>query len=229
MPEEEKATSGGKYVPPNPPWIEITGDISNGSYLSFYFSDPYSDVPVRRISSELDSKSDPNFETGTFGLFSTCERVMRASLVSNNMKYIFFCTMRRESRVLTGYYELGWYSTGPQIKGYIAKDGKTRPDFQLASRRGRFVDPGFVLSDLVGYLEGTDLSRRFRSFKKLDPKITVKLLALIDQTEDKTKTYLSEVRRLEEENLKKVGFAYPNWKRKESFSWDDAGHYLGKE
>lgn len=87
---ESTETKSVKFKPPFEPWKPIEGDLQNGSYLVFYYSDPYSEVPMRRISRETDSKSDPNLETGTFGLFSTCEVVMRSSILSYKMKYIFF-------------------------------------------------------------------------------------------------------------------------------------------
>ena len=216
------------YAPPNPPWVEINGDPANGAFLSFYYSDPYSDLPVRRISSETDSKSDPNIETKTYGLFSTCEPMMRSSIVNNKLKYLFFCTRRKKSRVLTGYYELKWYTLGPTIKGYGNQIGNDKNDFIIAASKARFVYPGFVLSDLTGYLEGTDLSIRFRTFFRLSTKVTMKLLSLLDHTEDMTFKYIQEIQRLEGENLKSVGYAYPTWKRKSSFSWSDAAEYLGK-
>lgn len=214
--------------PPNPPWVEIDGAPVNDGFLSFYYSDPYSNLPVRRISSETDSKSDPNIETKTFGLFSTCEPMMRSSIVNDKLKYLFFCTRREKSRVLTGYYELKWYTVGPTIKGYAMKNGNVRNDYILAAAKARFVDPGFVLSELTDYLEGIDLSIRFRAFLRLKPKVAMKLLSLLDHTKDMTMEYISEIKRLENENLKRVGYTYPNWKRKSSFSWEEAGKYLRK-
>ncbi len=226
--KESDDTNSVDYIPPNPPWVEINGDPGNGGFLSFYYSDPYSDVPVRRISSETDSKSDPNIETKTYGLFSTCEPMMRSSIVNEKLKYLLFCTRREKTRVLTGYYELKWYTVGPTIKGYAMKNGHAKNDYILAAARARFVDPGFVLSELTGYLEGTDLSTRFRTFHRLSPKVTIKLISLLDHTEDMTAKYLTEIKRLENENLKSVGYTYPNWKKTSSFSWNDAGKYLGK-
>ncbi len=212
--------------PPNYPWVRLEGSEVSGSYLAFYYSDPYSEVPVRRISSEIDSKSDPNLETMTFGLFSTCERQMRTQIVKRGMRYLFFCTRRRVSRVLVGYYELGWYAVGPLIKGY-SRMGKRVEDYILAANSMRFVNPGFVLKDLTGYLEGVDLSSKFRINMKIDQKTSDKLLSLLNETKDNTPEYMSEIVKLENENLGKVGYKYPNWKKKTSFSWADARKYLG--
>lgn len=218
-----------KYMPPREPWNPIKGDLKNGSYLAFYYSDPYSKIPVRRISSENDSKSDPNIETGTFGLFSTCEVKMRKSTLNKGMKYIFFCTKGREYRVLTGYYELGWHTLSPPIKGYGTKDGVPKRDVVLAASKVKFINPGFNLSELTGYLEGVNISKSFRTYRRLDARSTEKLLQLINETDDSTNSYIEEIARLEKENLKKVGFTYPNWKQKVGFSWSDAGRYLKLE
>ena len=54
-----------------------------------------------------------------------------------------------------------------------------------------------------------------------------KLLSLLDETEDSTSEYMSEIVKLENENLGRVGYKYPNWKKKTSFNWTDARKYLG--
>lgn len=227
--DEIKKNVYNSYRPPNHPWMELIGSLENGGYLSFYYSDPFSDIPVRNISSEFDSKSDPNLETGTYGLFSSCERGMRASVVKRKIKYIFFCTARSDSRVLTGFYELGWYNKGPTIEGYSNSRKVNLTDYALAAIRFKFVNPGFPLNSLTGLLEGEDLSVPFRTQKRVSKRATTKLLKLLDRTEDKTSEYLSEIKRLEHRNIEKVEYAYPNWKRKNGFTWDDAGHYLGAE
>ena len=107
--------------------------------------------------------------------------------------------------------------------------GEPGRDIVLAASKIKFINPGVNLPELTGYLEGMDVSKRFRTFKRLDAKRTEKLLKLIDETEDSTDKYLEEIVKLEETNRINVGYAYPNWKQKGGFSWSDARSYLKLE
>ncbi len=189
--------------------------------MSFYYSDPTSMVPVREVRRKDDNKADPNLETMTYGLFSTCERGMRAGLMKRGIEFVFFCTNRSGGRVLTGYYRIGWFHRGKKIVGYGRGD-----DYMLAAKEIRFVSPGFPLKDLTGYLDGTRLDRRFRTFMYIDTPTVQKLFTLLNQTPDATNEYLSEISRLEGENIDEFGYAYKNWKRLKGFDWEAARKYL---
>src|ERR1044071_3989814 len=112
--------------PPNPLWRELKSPEDAAGYLSIYYSDDLSPLPIRWVTKPGDHKSDPNLETLTYGLFSTCGPQMRAGVVSRNSEYLFFATARKGERVLTGYYHLGWYAQG-------VYEGKT--DYCLAADR----------------------------------------------------------------------------------------------
>ena len=191
--------------------------------LSYYYGDSNSKIPVRDITRYGDSKSDPNLETMTYGLFSTCEQEMRQSFVKRGMEYLFFCTNRAHVRVLTGYYHVKWYHIGPALKHRACID-----DYWLAANEIRFVNPGFPLRDLSGYLWGIRLDRRFRRFLYLDEQTVQRLISLLQDTREATTEYLNEIKRLQDENLKKYGFMYMNWKKMGAFDWNWARKYLGK-
>ncbi len=211
-----------RIQPPNAPWKPLT-PISRGGVLSFYYSDSNSKIPVRDISRYGDSKSDPNIETKTYGLFSTCEPDMREGVVGKGIEHVFFCTNRANVRVLTGYYHIRWYHKGPPIKYKRDWD-----DYWLAADNVRFVNPGFRLNVLTGYLWGVRLDGRFRRFLYIhDEKATQRLLLLLKETPDATRYYLREIKRLQSENLRKHRSTYPNWKKKEGFNWKWARKYLG--
>jgi hypothetical protein len=193
----------------------------SGGAISFYYSDWSSTVPVREVRRKDDNKADPNLETRTYGLFSTCERYMRAGVVKRGIEYVFFCTRREDVRVLTGYYRIGWFHKGPKISGYGGGD-----DFMLAASECRFVSPGFPLRDLKGYLNGVRLDKRFRTFKYIDAETAKKLLDLLREAPDATEEYVSEIRRLESLNVTEFGYAYKNWKRVSGFDWESARRYL---
>lgn len=213
--------------PPNPPWIPLGDSKSNIAALSFYYSDPTSTLPVREVTKADDNKADPNFETQTYGLFSTCERGMRARAARDGMKYIFFCTNRAGVRMLTGYYRIGWFAKLPSVKGY-SKTGSL-DDYALAASNIHFISRGFPLSDLTGYLRGKRVDRRFRTFRYIDGEMADLLAKLLDSVEDDSAKYVDEVHRLEGVNLEKYGHAYKNWKRSKGFDWNAAVKYLGME
>ncbi len=218
--------TGDSVRPPNPPWISIEQDRPERAALAFYYSDPQSRLPVREVTRPHDNKADPNLETLTFGLFTTCEPGMRRRVVEERMRHLFFCTNRGGIRVLAGYYEVGWYCKGPPIKGYRPQ-GEPPDDYALAASKARFVNPGFPLRDLTGYLHGQMLNTRFRTHRYVDRLVTGLLLELLDETPDATREYLREIRRLESLNIKKYGYRYENWRRPEGFNWDAARIYLG--
>jgi len=197
--------------PPNPPWIDQeTGDGSKAA-LSFYYSDPLSDVPVREVSHKNDPKSDPNVETQTFGLFSTCDKRMRATIVRDGIELHFFCTNRGGVRVLTGYYRYGYYYKVPA----------TEDDYMMAAEEARFVAPGFPLLELTPYLRGVRLDKRFRTFRYIDGKTAHRLLLLLEDSPNSISQYISEIQRLEKLTLEQYSNIYQK-KYPTGFSWDVA-------
>src|SRR5690349_12165 len=120
------------WAPPAQPWSLIK---DNGTgYLSIYLNEPLARWPIREITRPGDNKSDPNIETGTYGLFSTCEPHMRRRIVLDGAATVFFMTSRRgRGRLLTGYYHMKWFSEGGR--------GAENKDYALAADQVRFVDP----------------------------------------------------------------------------------------
>ena len=171
-----------------------------------------------------DNKADPNLETMTYGLFSTCERTMRVGIVRRGIDLIFFCTNRDGPKVLTGYYRVGWYFKMPPPQ----EDSGSRPhDFALAAREVRFVTPGFPLPELTQYLNGKEIGTKFRLFRYIEKDLTSRLLDLLNDTPDATPQYISEIHRLEQMNLSRYGYLYKNRDMKTGFNWETAPMYMG--
>lgn len=200
------------YTPPSPPWRPIVPQPDAGAYVSVYLSSAVGRVPVRDVLRLGDNKSDPNLETGTYGLFSTCEPPMRVSIASRGISEIFFITTVDGARALVGRYELGWYAE------------VDKGDFAYAASGMRFIDP-IQLSQLSGRL-GTEMQKKLRNYKIVDAKLAGQLRHLVDTAADRTSAYLFEIDRLERMSLARTGFRYPTWDGKTAFSWAIAGPYL---
>jgi hypothetical protein len=200
---------------PNPPWMKLRADATAGGYLSFHYSDDLSALPVRWVTKPGDNKSDPNLETGTYGLFSTCSPSMRRGVVKQGKEFVFFCTRRGDARCLTGFYRIGWYAQGP-----LGFD-----DYCLAADRIHFVERPMRLPDVDEKL-GTNLSHRFRGMRSLSPVLCVELESLLTKEPNCAQYYCDEIDRLERFNFKYSGFRYVSWKQKCKFNWKYAGDYL---
>ncbi len=198
--------------PPAAPWVPITPQGEAGSYVSVYLSSPLARLPVRDVNRLNDNKSDPNLETGTYGLFSTCEPIMRGSIKARGIDEIFFLTSVDEVRCLAGGYKLGW------LIEFSPKD------VALAATSMRFIDP--IPVDRIGGAAGPALNKKLRNFEIVSEAIASELRSLLAGARDRTADYVSEIGRLERLSHARTGFRYPSWDREEPFSWDDAPTYL---
>ena len=169
-------------------WTPLNGINSGAGYLSVYYSDPVARYPIRYVTKKADNKSDPNIETGTYGLFSTCERLMRRKIVREGRRHLFFVTSHRgKDRALTGYYRLAWFaeSTG----------GASIGDFALAAKEMRFIEP--IPLDALPASVREICVPQFRNIRPVDA-VTARGLCDITHTKtDITELYLSELRRVE--------------------------------
>ncbi len=210
-------TESSGVIPPHGPWRDLDPRTPLEGYLSYYLSDDLSPVAVRAVTLVHNNKSDPNLETGTYGLFSTCAHGMRASIVARRYGVIFFVTRRNGERVLTGYYRLRWFALGTL--------NRTPPDYALAADRMRFVHPPITIGALSAKLAKT-VGRPFRIYKYVDQETTAGLLRVFNRRKDKSADYLTEIDRLERFNRRQTGFRYVGWRQHEPFNWTAAREYL---
>lgn len=202
--------------PPNPPWKPLEIPSQPEGYISYYYSDDISPIPVRWVTKPGDNKSDPNLETSTYGLFSTCSPSMRRGVVKYGRPYIFFITNRNGVRVLTGYYHIKWYVEGAFSGGW---------DFSIAADKVHFIDPPISLVEIDKKF-GSTLAKHFRTHKGISHETCCKLRTLLGSYEDSTAFYLEEIDRLERFNLLHGEYRYIGWKQKDKFSWEYARTYL---
>jgi hypothetical protein len=199
------------------PWQALQPIEPAFGYVSYYYADELARLPVRAITKVKDNKSDPNLETGTYGLFSTCQEKMRSGIVRHRPRYIFFVTKpRNRPRQVTGMYELGWWAPG-------SLSNRIR-DFSLAARSIRFVTPE-PLDSLPGALPSL-LAGRWRLVKRLGSDHAETLADHLRSRPDRTGEYLLEIERMERINQFHTGYRYPTWRRSEPWRWSDADRYL---
>ena len=204
--------------PPAAPWSPLRVNQPATGYLSMYYADDLSRLPVRHISRPRDNKSDPNIETGSYGLFSTCERQMRSGIVKRGAQYIIFMCSWGGRRVVTGYYRLAWRAPG-------TLHSPTRPDFVLAADVVHFVKPPIPVAELpedVAAAAGTG----FRLVKRIDNAQTQELVSILSERPNALPEYLTEIDRLERFQSFHSGYRYVSWQQQEPFTWDMASRYL---
>ena len=203
--------------PPAAPWTELGADTPATGYLSVYLSEDLSGLPIRAITRPNDNKSDPNIETGTYGLFSTCERGMRAGIVNNRAQFIIFLSKRGEERVVAGYYRLAWKTEGTWQA--------TKRDYALAADYVHFVAEPIYVSHLPEPVKGA-AERKFRLSKRLNAVETQTIIAALNSRPNALDDYLSEIDRIERFQAFHSGYRYVFWQQKEPFSWVLARQYL---
>ena len=207
-------SAAGSLAPPAEPWTPLESQPNSGAYLSVYLSSPFARVPIRDVTRLGDNKSDPNLETLTYGLFSTCEPTMRSSILQHGIAEIFFMTKLEEGgRGLVGRYELGWFVE------------VSKGDVALAARSARFIEP--IPADQIPGQAGQAARTRIRTYMRVDDQTASQLRTLIDKATDRTADYLAEIDRLERMSKARTGYRYPSWDRYEPFTWAAAEPYLG--
>jgi len=196
-------------IPPNHPWKPLDICEASGGCVGSFLNDDLSGLPVRAITKVGDNKADPNLETKTYGLFSTCHKVMRKSIVKHGHRHVFFITNRGGVRVLAGLYLVKWYAP-------VSLDDN---DFCLAADSIWFVQDPIPLVD-VDRVCGTNVAHPIRGFKHIDAEQCRKTERLLKRRGNATGSYLSEIDRLERFNLKHGGYRYVTAKIRDSYSWD---------
>lgn len=201
-------TSKNWGVPPGPPWRLLSICQSSGGYLSYHYNDDLSSLPVRAVTKIGDNKADPNIETMTYGLFSTCNKIMRKSVVKRGNPYIFFVTNINGQRYLSGLYHIKWY----------APLQKTTDDFCLAASSVWFVQQPISLEDIK---ESCRINIPFfRTYFHVSTEECKRIKKILLDRPNAIKLYLSEIDRLERFNQMLTGYRYVTAKIKEPFSWN---------
>ena len=102
-----------KLSPESVAWQDYRS--SNTGMVVFYASDPISELPIRDVPEELNSDilPEPNYETGTYGLYGCGKSKIRNAFVKSKVRYLLFVTKYEGARadfkgkiIITGYYRI---------------------------------------------------------------------------------------------------------------------------
>jgi len=203
-------------TPPEAPWREVTRKVCAPGALSFYYNDELARFPIRAVTKPQDNKADPNLETLSYGIFSTCQKGLRSAFVKEGRQHLFFITTLRGVRVLTGYYSVKWFAP-------VSAAGPG--DFALAADTAHFLSRPLSLAEIDAAC-GTRLNRKFRLNLLVEAEECQRILAYMHQQPDARDSYLQEIDRLERFNKSRGGFRYVGRQLNEPFSWNTAGPYL---
>jgi hypothetical protein len=187
--------------------------------LVYYYSNQKAALPVRDVQKGWDEKADPNIETMTYGLFSTCTPIGRKNALEHGDEFLFFYTNREGTRMVTGYYEIGSYV----VTGFVNRLGSITyhfPDYAFLARNVRFVKTGIPLGvhgekrwERVRVRETGVTGYGYRTTQRISSAETKALKGMLDVEDDATADYVREIHRLEEENVRKFGFRYPTFQQ----------------
>src|SRR5271157_4302872 len=102
-----------KVSPESVAWQDYRS--SNTGMVVFYASDPISELPIREVPEELvsDILPEPNYETGTYGLYGCGKSRIRNAFVKSKNRYLLFVTKYDGTKadykgriVITGYFRI---------------------------------------------------------------------------------------------------------------------------
>lgn len=206
-------------------WTQVSPDLPEVGRLVPYYSEDAALRPVRHITRINDNKSDPNLETMTFGMFSTCDMAHRRNMAIKNGRYLFFRTMRDNESVLAGYYEIGWYLPSWALR-VSEKQVRAQliPDYFLAAKQSHWVRDPIPMKEVAAALGRRVSWLKIRAPRILSADDTLALRKLLKQQADASDEYLGEIRFMEEfqASRRPDKLRYVNWRRSHGFTWEDA-------
>jgi len=198
-----------KLSPESVAWQDYRS--SNTGMVVFYASDPISELPIREVPEELPSEilPEPNYETGTFGLYGCGKSRIRSAFVKSKVRYLLFVTKYEGNRAdykgrlfITGYYRI-WKTA--EVKKLHIRYGSDYSCIDeesctaLRADESRFVgiEDAFAVTDEVmkAWNYKARLTKQTRIM--LDEQNTGAIVEHLKSKQDITAQYVAETRRLQ--------------------------------
>ncbi len=189
-------------------WQDYRG--SDKGMVIYYNTDPVSEIPIREVPEDFptDVVAEPNYESGTYGLYGCLRPKIRSAFYKSKLRYMFFMTRYAGTNVdlmdqlmVTGYYHIVKTADVQKLHvRYLADYGCMADETCMAFRADeiRFVSvhDAFMITPEVleawGYT--SRVTRQTRIL--LDQEATSKLLEYLRSKTDRTGEYKSETKRL---------------------------------
>jgi hypothetical protein len=198
-----------KLSPESAAWQDYRS--SNTGMVVFYASDPIPELPIREVPEELPSEipPDPNYETGTYGLYGCSKSKIRSAFVKSKILYLLFITKYagtkadyKDKLVITGYYKIAKTADVKKLHIRYGTDYSCIDEqscFALRADETRFVtiDDTFKVTDEV--LKTWNYAARITKQTRilLDEPQTQSIIDFLKSKPDGTAQYIAETKRLE--------------------------------
>jgi hypothetical protein len=198
-----------KLSPESAAWQDYRS--SNTGMVVFYACDPIPELPIREVPEELPSEilPEPNYETGTYGLYGCNKSKIRNAFVKSKIRYLLFVTKYagakadfRDKLYITGYYKI--FKTADVKKLHIryGSDYSCIDEqccYALRADEKRFVaiEDAFKVTDevLKSWNYGARITKQTRIL--LDEQQTQPIVDFLKAKTDGTASYIAETKRLE--------------------------------
>lgn len=190
-------------------WQDYRG--SSTGLVVYYSSDPVSEMAIREIPEDLDSPvlPEPNYETGTYGLYGCVRTKVRQTFFKAKNRYLFFMTKYagtneeyRDRVVVTGYYRIAKTADAKKFHiRYTDEYGCLDNDSCIALRADEVhmvgLDDAFLVDEEAqqewGYT--SKITRQTRI--PLEEDAAVKLVTWLGSRPNILDEYIAETRRLQ--------------------------------
>ncbi len=190
-------------------WQDYRG-IRTG-VIVYYNTDPISEIPIREVPEELPTEllPEPNYESGSYGLYGCKHNKMRSSFVKKKIQYLFFMTRYEGTNIeltdelmVTGYYRIKQVADVQKLHiRYLNEYSCLNEETCMAFRADKihFVsvqDAFLITSEVLKVWEST--SRITRQTKiVLDEEKTAELIAYLESKKNVVEAYIEETERLQ--------------------------------
>ena len=198
-----------KVSPESVPWQDYRS--SNTGMVVFYASDPISELPIREVPEDLvsDILPEPNYETGTYGLYGCGKSRIRNAFVKSKNRYLLFVTKYDGTKtdckgriIITGYFRI--FKTAEVKKLHIRYGSDysciDEPNcFALRADETRFVavEDAFAVTGevMTAWNYKARLTRQTRII--LNEQNTAAIMDHLKSKPDITAQYVAETKRLQ--------------------------------
>jgi hypothetical protein len=194
---------------------------SNTAMVVYYTTDPISELPIREVPEELPSEilPEPNYETGTFGVYGCGKSKIRAAFAKSKNRYMLFATKYagakadfKDKTVITGFFRINKSADVKKLhirygSDYSCIDEDTCIALRADEIRFVAIQDAFPITDEV--LKSWNYKARITKQTRiiLNEEQTNPVVDFLRLKTDITPQYIAETKRLQPHNESENGDA----------------------